>query len=106
MHFDILILDVILAYVPDTPLKLKYLPVSDVSTPKGFTAAERLEAEVIHKRNVDGSITATAYTIGELMMATNNFNQENLLGEGTSARVYKGKFSNGKVKGLAVCFTL
>ena len=63
----------------------------DVSIPKALTTKE------IHKKNVEGPITAIAYTMEELMIATSNFSQDNLLGEGTSARVYKGKFSYGKV---------
>ena len=69
----------------------------DVSISKDLTMKEKFEAEEIHKKNVEGPITAIAYTMEELMIATNNFSQDNLLGEGTSARVYKGKFSNGKV---------
>ena len=71
--------------------------MSDVLIPKPLTMKENSEAEEIHKKNVDGLITAVAYTMEELMIATNNFSQDNLLGEGTSARVYKGKFSYGKV---------
>ena len=71
--------------------------MSDVLIPKALTTKEKFKAEEIHKQNVDGPITAIAYTMEELMIATNNFSQDNLLGEGTSARVYKGKFSHGKV---------
>jgi interleukin-1 receptor-associated kinase 1 len=38
------------------------------------------------------------YTIGELQLATNYFNEGNLLGEGSLGPVYKAKFPDGKVQ--------
>lgn len=42
-------------------------------------------------------ITAIAYSIADLQMATNSFSQENLIGEGALGRVYKAEFPNGKI---------
>lgn len=38
------------------------------------------------------------YTIAELQLATNFFNEGNLLGEGSLGPVYKAKFPDGKVQ--------
>lgn len=43
------------------------------------------------------TIIASAYTISDLQIATNSFSQENLVGEGSSGRVYKAELSNGKL---------
>ncbi|KFK38799.1 hypothetical protein AALP_AA3G161700 [Arabis alpina] len=37
------------------------------------------------------------YTVADLQIATNSFNVDNLLGEGTFGRVYRAQFDNGKV---------
>ncbi|XAR65688.1 Non-specific serine/threonine protein kinase [Bertholletia excelsa] len=42
-------------------------------------------------------ITATSYTVASLQTATNSFSQENLVGEGSLGRVYRGEFPNGKI---------
>ncbi|XP_021724007.1 protein STRUBBELIG-RECEPTOR FAMILY 2-like [Chenopodium quinoa] len=40
---------------------------------------------------------AKLYTVSELQLATNNFNEENFLGEGSLGSVYKAKFPDTKV---------
>lgn len=42
-------------------------------------------------------ITASQYTVSSLQVATNSFSQENIIGEGSLGRVYRGEFPNGKV---------
>lgn len=42
-------------------------------------------------------ITATSYTVASLQTATNSFNQEFIIGEGSLGRVYRAEFPNGKV---------
>lgn len=42
-------------------------------------------------------ITAIAYSIADLQVATNSFSQENLIGEGALGRVYKAEFPDGKI---------
>lgn len=46
---------------------------------------------------VKSPVTATSYNLSTLQGATNSFSQENLVGEGTLGRVYRGQFHNGKV---------
>ncbi|XP_056696155.1 protein STRUBBELIG-RECEPTOR FAMILY 2 isoform X2 [Spinacia oleracea] len=40
---------------------------------------------------------AKLYTVSELQLATNNFSEENFLGEGSLGSVYKAKFPDGKI---------
>ncbi|KAL6520750.1 hypothetical protein OROHE_016931 [Orobanche hederae] len=42
-------------------------------------------------------IGAKAYTVAELQIATNNFSQENLIGEGSLGSVYRAEFPDGTV---------
>ncbi len=42
-------------------------------------------------------IAATAFSVADLQAATNSFAQENLIGEGSLSRVYRGDFPNGQV---------
>ncbi|KAJ7540476.1 hypothetical protein O6H91_10G016800 [Diphasiastrum complanatum] len=42
-------------------------------------------------------MSATAYTVADLQMATNSFRQENLVGEGSFGRVYRAELPNGKL---------
>lgn len=48
-------------------------------------------------KGVRGSIDARAYTIAELQAATQSFDYENLIGDGTIGKVYKAELSNGEV---------
>jgi hypothetical protein len=42
-------------------------------------------------------VSANIYTLTELQLATNNFGEENLLGEGSLGSVYRAEFQNGQV---------
>jgi hypothetical protein len=42
-------------------------------------------------------IAATTFSVADLQAATNSFAQENLIGEGSLSRVYRGDFPNGQV---------
>jgi hypothetical protein len=42
-------------------------------------------------------IAATVFSVADLQAATNSFAQENLIGEGSLSRVYRGDFPNGQV---------
>lgn len=53
---------------------------------------------------VKSPVSATSYNISTLQGATNSFSQENLVGEGTLGRVYRGQFHNGKVCELVSFF--
>ncbi|KAK1436950.1 hypothetical protein QVD17_02734 [Tagetes erecta] len=40
---------------------------------------------------------ATSYSVADLQIATNSFSADNLIGEGTTGRVYRAEFEDGKV---------
>eukprot|EP00252_Welwitschia_mirabilis_P025807 TRINITY_DN8212_c0_g1_i1.p1 TRINITY_DN8212_c0_g1~~TRINITY_DN8212_c0_g1_i1.p1 ORF type:complete len:514 (-),score=99.09 TRINITY_DN8212_c0_g1_i1:378-1919(-) len=48
-------------------------------------------------KTIKSPISATAYSIADLQVATNSFSQDNLIGEGTLGRVYRAEFPNGKI---------
>ena len=73
--------------------------VADIRPPP---PAEKLVVDKIQGKSgslkrVKSPITATSFTVASLQTATNSFSQENLIGEGSLGRVYKGEFPNGKV---------
>lgn len=75
--------------------------VTDLKPPP----AEKVMGERLYGKNgsvkrIKSPITATSYTVASLQTATNSFNQEYLVGEGSLGRVYKAEFPNGKVPGL------
>ncbi|KAL0903136.1 hypothetical protein M5K25_027490 [Dendrobium thyrsiflorum] len=43
------------------------------------------------------SIKATVYSVADLQIATDSFNVDNLIGEGSLGRVYRAQFAGGKV---------
>lgn len=49
---------------------------------------------IIAKKANIAPINATSYSIADLQMATDSFSLENLLGEGSFGRVYRGQFDN------------
>ncbi|KAG6733114.1 hypothetical protein I3842_01G210500 [Carya illinoinensis] len=51
---------------------------------------------VAKKANI-APINATSYSVADLQMATDSFSVENLLGEGSFGRVYRGRFDDGKI---------
>ncbi|KAJ0989580.1 hypothetical protein J5N97_007936 [Dioscorea zingiberensis] len=65
--------------------------------PSEVVMVENVYAKNSSGRRAKVPITATSYTVASLQIATNNFSQENLVGEGSLGRVYKAEFSNGKV---------
>mgnify|MGYP003701796977 CR=1 FL=1 len=59
----------------------------------------------VAKKSNSASVKATVYSVADLQMATDSFNMDNLVGEGTFGRVYRAQFSDGKVRmiALAIC---
>uniref|UniRef100_A0A0E0M771 Protein kinase domain-containing protein n=1 Tax=Oryza punctata TaxID=4537 RepID=A0A0E0M771_ORYPU len=51
----------------------------------------------VAKKNSSASVKAAVYSVADLQMATDSFNMDNLVGEGTFGRVYRAQFSDGKV---------
>jgi len=62
--------------------------------------ADRMQGKNGSLKRVKSPITATSYTVASLQTATNSFSQENLIGEGSLGRVYRGEFPNGKIAAI------
>ena len=78
--------------------KLKSAPRTNLKPPPSdIVVAEKVYGKNASLRRPKVPITATSYTVAALQIATSNFSQENLVGEGSLGRVYKAEFSNGKV---------
>ncbi|CAM6022137.1 unnamed protein product [Sphagnum balticum] len=59
--------------------------------------SEKGQARLSSGKSPSTVIAATAFSIADLQAATNSFAQENLIGEGSVGRVYRGDFPDGKV---------
>ncbi|XP_052202944.1 protein STRUBBELIG-RECEPTOR FAMILY 8-like isoform X2 [Diospyros lotus] len=58
---------------------------------------DRMQGKNGSVKRIKSPVTATSFTVASLQTATNSFSQENLIGEGSLGRVYKGEFPNGKI---------
>ncbi|KAH7683666.1 Non-specific serine/threonine protein kinase protein [Dioscorea alata] len=76
---------------PTTPITLKPPPRQ-----KSFDSDE-FSTKAIVKNTSPISIKATVYSVADLQIATESFSIDNLIGEGSSGRVYKAQFIDGKV---------
>ncbi|XP_022142528.1 protein STRUBBELIG-RECEPTOR FAMILY 8 [Momordica charantia] len=62
--------------------------------------SERLQAKNGSVKRIKSPITSTSYTVASLQSATNSFNQECIVGEGSLGRVYRAEFPNGKTMAI------
>jgi hypothetical protein len=60
----------------------------------------------VAKKNNTIPIKATVYSVADLQIATDSFSFDNLVGEGTFARVYRAQFDAGKVCYIFLYFFL
>ncbi|MCO5596774.1 hypothetical protein L7F22_050843 [Adiantum nelumboides] len=81
--------------VRNTSSKWRHRSVPDIATIRCLIPMR--EKVMDADKSINGSISTAVFNLGELQAATNGFNQENLIGEGTSARVYRAMLKNGKV---------
>lgn len=72
-------------------------PPSKIGFHKSSDKNDHLNKSVETKKTNLSSIRATAYTVADLQMATESFSTNNMIGEGTFGRVYRGQLSNQKV---------
>ena len=67
-----------------------------------------IASKPVAKKSNAAPVKATVYSVADLQMATDSFNMDNLIGEGTFGRVYRAQFSDGKVNGSTLsvrCFS-
>ncbi|KAH7290022.1 hypothetical protein KP509_30G028700 [Ceratopteris richardii] len=85
-------------YLINTNTKFKHRSISDTATMKYMIPKGQKARDV--DKTINSGISATIFNFGELQAGTNNFSQEKLIGEGASARVYKGTLKSGKVMAI------
>ncbi|KAL1814291.1 hypothetical protein DCAR_0518427 [Daucus carota subsp. sativus] len=64
---------------------------------KSFDEDDLSVRPIVTKKVNTASINAISYSIADLQIATNSFNVEDLIGEGSAGRVYRAQFDDGRV---------
>ncbi|TVU46652.1 hypothetical protein EJB05_06202 [Eragrostis curvula] len=77
-------------------LSMNLKPPSKIDLHKSFDENEPTSKPVTKEINLS-SIRATVYTVADLQVATESFSADNLIGEGSFARVYRAQLPNMKV---------
>ncbi|XP_045795282.1 protein STRUBBELIG-RECEPTOR FAMILY 2-like [Trifolium pratense] len=89
----------------DVPL-LPPVDVAPLLGPMRFLYPRHNNVEEASRRSFSKRVRSNGrtkiYTIGELQLATNYFNEGNLLGEGSLGPVYKAKFPDGKILAVKI----
>lgn len=90
--------------LPSATVNLK--PPPKIERNQSFDDDDFASKPVAKKSNA-APVKATVYSVADLQLATDSFNMDNLIGEGTFGRVYRAQFSDGKVNNstsLAISF--
>ncbi|XP_072973632.1 protein STRUBBELIG-RECEPTOR FAMILY 6-like isoform X1 [Typha angustifolia] len=80
--------------LPTAPVSLK--PPPKIEVQKSFNQDD-FQKKPVPKKTIPTAIKASSYSVADLQMATDSFNIDNLVGEGSFGRVYKAQFNNEKV---------
>ncbi|ONM01089.1 Protein STRUBBELIG-RECEPTOR FAMILY 7 [Zea mays] len=81
-----------------SPAAVNLKPPPKIERNQSFDDDDFANKPVAMKSNAAAApVKATVYSVADLQMATDSFNMDNLIGEGTLGRVYKAQFSDGKV---------
>ncbi|KAK9056535.1 hypothetical protein SSX86_023897 [Deinandra increscens subsp. villosa] len=64
---------------------------------KSFDENDFSAVPVVPKKADVAPPDATSYTVADLQIATNSFSADNLIGEGSTGRVFRAEFEDGKV---------
>ena len=62
-----------------------------------------IASKPVAKKSNAAPVKATVYSVADLQMATDSFNMDNLIGEGTFGRVYRAQFNDRKVCYISLC---
>lgn len=81
-------------YEPSASFSLKPPPMD---RHKSFDDEEFANKPIITKKAITAPIDVPSYSIADLQVATDSFNIESLIGEGSIGRVYRAQFDDGKV---------
>ncbi|XP_072990203.1 protein STRUBBELIG-RECEPTOR FAMILY 7-like isoform X2 [Typha latifolia] len=71
-------------------------PPPKIEVQKSFNQDD-FQKTPVPKKTIPTAIKASSYSVADLQMATDSFNIDNLVGEGSFGRVYKAQFNNEKV---------
>lgn len=80
--------------LPSATVNLK--PPPKIERNQSFDDDDFASKPVAKKSNA-APVKATVYSVADLQLATDSFNMDNLIGEGTFGCVYRAQFSDGKV---------
>ncbi|CAL4924725.1 unnamed protein product [Urochloa decumbens] len=79
-----------------SPAAVSLKPPPKIVRNQSFDDDDIASKPVVKKSNA-APVKATVYSVADLQMATDSFNMDNLIGEGTFGRVYRAQFSDTKV---------
>ncbi|CAN6324093.1 unnamed protein product [Urochloa humidicola] len=79
-----------------SPAAVSLKPPPKIERNQSFDDDDIASKPVAKKSNAT-PVKATVYSVADLQMATDSFNMDNLIGEGTFGRVYRAQFSDAKV---------
>lgn len=86
----------------DESPQIPQIPPLNAASLLGLASLHLNNAEELSRRSFSKRGRSTGrmkvYTLAELELATNNFNEGNLLGEGSLGPVYRAQFLDGKVQ--------
>ncbi|KAF0892793.1 hypothetical protein E2562_017753 [Oryza meyeriana var. granulata] len=80
-----------------SPVTVSLKPPPKIERNHSFDDDDDFSNKPVPKKNNSVSVKAAVYSVADLQMATDSFNMDNLVGEGTFGRVYRAQFSDGKV---------
>ncbi|KAL5232430.1 hypothetical protein ABZP36_031206 [Zizania latifolia] len=80
-----------------SPATVSLKPPPMIERNQSFDDDDGFSNKPVVKKNNTVSVDATVYSVADLQMATDSFNMDNLVGEGTFGRVYRAQFNDGKV---------
>ncbi|WVZ58731.1 hypothetical protein U9M48_008971 [Paspalum notatum var. saurae] len=80
-----------------SPVTVDLKPPPKIERNQSFDDDDGFANKPVAKRSNAPPVKATVYSVADLQMATDSFNMDNLIGEGTFGRVFRAQFSNGKV---------
>uniref|UniRef100_A0A0D9XJ85 Protein kinase domain-containing protein n=1 Tax=Leersia perrieri TaxID=77586 RepID=A0A0D9XJ85_9ORYZ len=80
-----------------SPVAVSLKPPPKIERNQSFDDDDNFANKPVAKKINSASVKATVYSVADLQMATDSFNMDNLVGEGTFGRVYRAQFSDGKV---------
>ncbi|KAM0836242.1 hypothetical protein ACQ4PT_039698 [Festuca glaucescens] len=79
-----------------SPTSVSLKPPAKIERNQSFDDDDFANRPVAKKRNA-APVKATVYSVADLQMATDSFNEDNLVGEGAFGSVYRAHFNDGKV---------